>query len=255
MAPNVNTVLYSQRVIHSSIIFKYVTLIVLHHLNLSKKYPEKHKATYGSVLDILQIPSDIGGNLVLSFIFTGILNCLTMCWCKKGPASEMVWASLFTPSMFFLRHVLIWYTAIFPYCRKVATTLRISLHFYVAVEMFSYNVLRQRCGNAHETFLEYVAATLVCQRFHNFPPTLWKRCCNHTLYIVSWEDTPQQHFSCHQHTNSDVVSTPQHQYSCHQHTSTPIIMSSAHLITNSHVVEEQFTSSASLLIRATCTCQ
>ena len=27
------------------------------------------------------------------------------------------------------------------------------------VEMFSYNVLRQRCGNAHETSLEHVAAT------------------------------------------------------------------------------------------------
>ena len=27
------------------------------------------------------------------------------------------------------------------------------------VEMLSFNVLRQRCGNAHECFLEYVVAT------------------------------------------------------------------------------------------------
>ena len=51
--------------------------------------------------------------------------------------------------------------------RKVATTL---LHMVTllcchnVVDMFSYNVLRQRCGNAHETF-------------HN----LWKRCCSYIL--------------------------------------------------------------------------
>ena len=77
----------------------------------------------------------------------------------------MVWASLFTPSSFFLRHVLIFSTWIFPYCRKVVTTLWISWHFYVVdecchniMEMFSY-VLRQHCSNTLVTFLKYVAAT------------------------------------------------------------------------------------------------
>ena len=89
----------------------------------------------------------------------------------------MVWASLFTPSSFFLKHVLIFSTRIFPYCWKVATTLWISLHFYVVdecchniVEMFSYNVLRQHCSNTLETFLKYVAATSCA----NFPSTLWQ---------------------------------------------------------------------------------
>ena len=40
------------------------------------------------------------------------------------------------------------------------------------VEMFSDNFLRQRFGNVRN---------LIFQRFHNFPPTLWKRCGNHIL--------------------------------------------------------------------------
>ena len=40
--------------------------------------------------------------------------------------------------------------------------------------MFSYNVLRQRCSNTLETFLEYVAATSCANVFTTFP----QRCDN-----------------------------------------------------------------------------
>ena len=65
------------------------------------------------------------------------------------------------------------------------------IHFYVVemnecchnvVDMFSYNVMRQRCGNILETFLEYVAATYanVSQLSPNVVETLLQP------YIVSW---------------------------------------------------------------------
>ena len=71
----------------------------------------------------------------------------------------------FLPRQFFLKHVLILFRRIFPYCRKAATTLLISYRNIVnecchnVVEMFSYKFVRQRYGNILETFLEYVAVT------------------------------------------------------------------------------------------------
>ena len=37
------------------------------------------------------------------------------------------------------------------------------------MEILSYNVLRQRCSNTLETFLEYVAATSCANVFKTFP--------------------------------------------------------------------------------------
>ena len=49
------------------------------------------------------------------------------------------------------------------------------------MEIFSYNVLRQRCANVLGNIPGICCSNLICQRFHNFPSTLWKRCCNHIL--------------------------------------------------------------------------
>ena len=53
------------------------------------------------------------------------------------------------------------------------------LFCYNVVEKFSYNVLRERCGNAHETFLEYFAATLCANVFITFS----QRCGNDAATI------------------------------------------------------------------------
>ena len=47
------------------------------------------------------------------------------------------------------------------------------------VEMFSYNVLRQYCGNVLETFLEYVAAILFANVFTTFP-----QCCGNVAATI-----------------------------------------------------------------------
>ena len=81
-------------------------------------------------------------------------------------ASGMVWASLFAPSLLFLKHVLILIYAEFPILQKgchnivnIVTLNYVNECCHNVVEMFSYNVLRQHCGNILEMFLEYVAAT------------------------------------------------------------------------------------------------
>ena len=94
----------------------------------------------------------------------------------------MVWASLFTASSLFLKHVLIFSTRMFPYCINVATTYceyhntsTLSMNVCNAVvEMFSY-VLRQRSSNTLETFLEYVAATSCANVFTTFPQRMTLR--------------------------------------------------------------------------------
>ena len=62
-------------------------------------------------------------------------------------------------------------------CHNIVNIITLSYVYeccHNVVEMFSYKVLRQHCGNIIKTFLEYVAATKMCQRFHNFP----QRCGN-----------------------------------------------------------------------------
>ena len=131
----------------------------------------------------------------------------------------MVWASFFTPVNYFLKHVLIYSTRIFPYCRKVATTLwtfcrrMLPLCCGYVFLPFCGNVvatllkLPQRCGNVFATFEYDVEATsggnifttvaqhlssvpgLRCsnvsrQHFHNFRSTLWQRSRN--FHGIRW---------------------------------------------------------------------
>ena len=86
----------------------------------------------------------------------------------------------------FLKHVLIWYTRIFPYCRKVATTLWISHRNIVNeccpnVVMFSYNVLRQHSWN----FPGICFSKLNLPNFSQLSPNVVETLLQ--PYIASWE--------------------------------------------------------------------
>ena len=56
------------------------------------------------------------------------------------------------------------------------------------VDMFSYNVLRQRSWN----FPKLHCSNVIWQRLHNFPSTLWQRSCN--IPGLRWSNVIWQRF-------------------------------------------------------------
>ena len=104
-------------------------------------------------------------------------------------SSEMVWASLFTPSFFKACPDMIY--ADFPILQKgchnivnIVALLRCQNEWMNVAIMLWRCFLTMFCVNIVATFLKVswiCCGNLICQCFHNFPPTLWKRCCNHIL--------------------------------------------------------------------------
>ena len=73
-------------------------------------------------------------------------------------------------------------------CHNIVDIMALSYVYeccHNVVEMFSYNF----CGNIVATFLKL--SWNMCQRFHNFPPTLLQ------LYIVSYTPRRPPPHSCH----------------------------------------------------------